>query len=83
MRIDPVRDAAHFRGSEAALSRASDLGCRHEVDLFENADVLLDPVDSQAEGSGQLAERGGAVAETVQDASAGWIRQCEKRAVQG
>ena len=32
-------------GAEAALARASDLGRDHEVDLLEDPDVLLDPVE--------------------------------------
>jgi hypothetical protein len=78
--LDPLRHLSQLGGAEPAFARPPDLLGDDEIGRLEDADVLLDPVDRQAERRGELAERRGTVAETLEDPAPGRIRQREERA---
>jgi hypothetical protein len=52
------------------------------MDLFEDPDVLLDPVEGQAERRRQLSDRGWAASEPREDAPPCRIRQREERPIE-
>ena len=56
---------------EPALSRTADLCGDDEVDGFEDADVLLDTVEREPVGLGELADGGRAVRPTARGCFAG------------
>jgi hypothetical protein len=64
------------------LARAAHLLGGHEVGALEDPDVLLDPVDGQAERLRKLADRGRPPAETLEDPAPGRVREREERAVE-
>jgi hypothetical protein len=43
--VDPARYILQLGWPELALAGSSDLGRDHEMDLFEDPDMLLDPVE--------------------------------------
>jgi hypothetical protein len=80
--IDPRGRLAEARRPEPAVTGAAELLGDDEVGTFEDPDVLLDPVDGQAERLRQLADRCRAAPEALEDATAGRVREGEERAVQ-
>ena len=81
--LDPLRRLAEPRGSEPALARAPDLLGDDEVGALEDPDVLLDPVEGQPVRPGELADRGRAAAEALEDPAPGRVREGEERPVEG
>src|SRR5918997_1514086 len=80
--LDPPGRVLEARGAEAALARPADLGGDDEVDLLEDADVLLDAVERQPQGLGELADGGRSAAEALEDAAARRVREGEERAIE-
>jgi hypothetical protein len=70
------------RGPEAALARPPHLRGHDELDVLEDPYVLLDPVQGQAEGLGELADGRRRARQALEDAASGWIREGEVRAVE-
>jgi hypothetical protein len=64
------------------VARTPDLLGDDEVGALEDADVLADPVDRQAVGLRELADRGGAAAEALEDSSPGRVREGEEGPVE-
>ena len=60
------------------MSRAANLLGDDQIGALEDPDVLLDPVDGQAERLRQLADRRRAVAEALEDPAPGRIREGEE-----
>jgi hypothetical protein len=75
---DPLRHLGQLGGAEPALARPPDLLGDDKLGGLEDPDVLLDPVDRQAERRGELSERRGTVAQALQDPAPGRIRQREE-----
>ena len=80
--LDPLGRLAEARRPEPALARAPDLLGDDEVGALEDADVLLDPVDRQPVRLRELADRGRAAAEALEDPAPGRVREGEERAVE-
>src|SRR5215218_3782149 len=80
--VDPPCRLLEVRRAEPALSRPADLRGDHEIDLLEDADVLLDAVERQAERLGELADRGRSAAKALEDAAACRVREGEERPMQ-
>jgi hypothetical protein len=68
-------------GPEAALARPPHLRSHDERDVLEDPYVLLDPVQGQAEGLGQLADGRRPVRQALEDAPSGRIGESEERAI--
>jgi hypothetical protein len=49
------------------MARPAQLLGGHEVGALENPDVLLDPVERQSKRLGELADRGGGMAQPFED----------------
>ena len=82
MPFDPRRRLGEARRTEPAVARAADLLGDHEVDALEDPDVLLDPVDRQPERLRELADRGRAPAQTLEDLAPRRVGEREERAVE-
>jgi hypothetical protein len=81
--VDPLRGILELGGTEPALAGAPDLPRDHEIHFLEDPDVLLHPVEREPERLGQLADRRRSVAEALEDAPAGRIREREERPIEG
>jgi hypothetical protein len=81
--LEPCAGLRHVRRPEPALPRPSDLLGGHEVGALEDPDVLLDPVERQPERLGQLADRGRAPPQPLEDLTPRGIGEGEERAVEG
>jgi hypothetical protein len=68
-----------LRRTESTLARAADLFGDDEVDGLEDADVLLDAVERQAERLGELADRSRPAPELLEDAPARRVREGKER----
>jgi hypothetical protein len=64
------------------VARAAHLLGRHEVGALEDPDVLLDPVDRQPERLRELADRGRATAQALEDPAPCRVGEGEERAVE-
>jgi hypothetical protein len=64
------------------VARTPDLLGDDEIGALEDADVLADPVDRQSVGLRQLADRGRAAAEALEDPAPGRVREGEEGPVE-
>ena len=81
--LDPLAGLAERRGrAEPALTRPAHLLGLDEAGELENPDVLLDPVEGQARRPRELAQRGGAAAQTLEDAPPRGVREREEGRVE-
>jgi hypothetical protein len=80
--LDPLGRVAEGRRAEPALARTADLRGRDEVGALEDADVLLDPVEGQPERLRELADRGRAAAEPLEDLAPRRVGEGEERVVE-
>jgi hypothetical protein len=83
MGLDPLGGRRQVRATEPALTRPPDLLGGHQVGALEDPDVLLDPVERQPERLRELADRGRAAAEALEDLAPCRVREREERAVEG
>jgi hypothetical protein len=81
--VDPLRCILELGGTQLARTGAPDLRRDHEIDLLEDPDVLLHPVEGEPERLGQLADRRRSAAEALEDAAAGRVREGEELAIEG
>ncbi len=81
--VDPAPGVLELGEAELALAGAPDLRRDHEIDLLEDPDVLLHPVQGEPESLGQLANRRRSAPEALEDAPPGRVREGEKRAIEG
>src|SRR4051794_6007694 len=79
--VDPARRVVELRRAEPALPRTTDLRGDHQIDRLEDADMLLDAIEREAERLGQLADRGGSAGEPFEDAPARRVRKREERSI--
>jgi len=80
--LDPRGRLAEAPRAEPAVARAADLLGGDEVRALEDPDVLLDPVDRQPERLRELADRGRATAQTLEDPAPRRVREGEERPVE-
>jgi hypothetical protein len=80
--LDPLRDLGQPRRAEAAFASPADLLGDDEIGALEDPDVLLDPVQRQAERPGEVADRRRPAAQALQDPAPRGIRQGEECVVE-
>jgi len=84
MRLDPLSGVGQRRGrAQPALAHPAELPRFDQAGEFQDADVLLDPVEGQAGRPRELGQRRGAVAQALEDAPPRRVGEREERRVQG
>ena len=79
---DPALDLSEVLRSEAAPSRPPHLLAAYQVRVLQNLDVLLQAGQRDPERLGELADRGAAATETLQDSPACGVRERRKGLVE-
>jgi hypothetical protein len=82
MLLDPLARLGQGCGAEPALAGAADLLGGHEICALEDQDVLLDPVERQAERLRQLADGRRPSPQAIEDPAPRRIGEREERAVE-
>lgn len=83
MGLDPLARLAQRHGrAEPALAHPPHLLGLDEAGEFQDPDVLLDPVEGQARGGRELAQRRRAAAQAFEDAPSLGVREREERRVE-
>jgi len=80
--VDPRGRLVEAGRSEPALARPPDLLGHDEVGALEDADVLPDPVERQPVRPRELADRGRAAGEALEDPAPGRVREGEEGPVE-
>src|SRR6476620_601526 len=83
MGLDPLAHLTERRGrAQPALAHPAHLLGLDQAGELQDPDVLLDPVEGQARGPCELAQRSGATAAALENAPPGGVAQREERRVE-